>query len=276
MVHHVSINFPSCFHHVAINGDWSSSLTVWEQLNLEGYAQLWKSKFGTNPHEDGRAVVATSQSFQKRPTMAHADGSFPTLLASGTPRLWSFSRRRWMTAREQASIQGLPVRRDVAAALKVPELDILGMDKPHKLVGNGMHLPNVGMFQCAVMACVDLHGNLEAAPKAMLSLTPEQLQRIQDQRAKACARRNQNKQLDYSAANTAPKRMCNEHRIVEVPADGSCLFACIYVARLPQTERIQWAAVERHTNGVAKDHKNNTNNEGNKNNTKKREQQEQQ
>eukprot|EP00969_Alexandrium_andersonii_P080674 3555847-Alexandrium_andersonii.AAC.1 len=58
------------------------------------------------------------QSAEFMPAMLKKDHVFPALLRSGTPKIWSEKRHRWMTAREKASLMGFPVTPELAAALK--------------------------------------------------------------------------------------------------------------------------------------------------------------
>lgn len=82
--------------------------------------------------------------------------SLPTLLHRGTPRIWYPLRNRWMTVNEKLAHMGLPSAPALAETLQIPVIKGQELQQGHGLVGNGMHMPNIGMIIFSVLACVEL------------------------------------------------------------------------------------------------------------------------
>ena len=133
-------------------------LRFFGQDNISGYHTLWEKKHSVDPHQDPRAVYATTQSHKKHPCMTSVAGPMPKMplfTKSGTPRLWSPMHNRWLTAKEKAASMGVPSTPELAKAARMPEALVQPMPAAgrwHQRVGNGFFIPNIGMAVCAVLA----------------------------------------------------------------------------------------------------------------------------
>ena len=118
--------------------NWDPLLTDWERGNLEKYRIQWHAKYGHYPEDNPDAVVVVGQSAEHRFTGSHKDGSLPTLLkGSGITRLYSFHRKRWLTAREKFALMGWPANDAIAGVLKSESAEVDAFDTPHALIGHG-------------------------------------------------------------------------------------------------------------------------------------------
>lgn len=116
----------------------------------QGYDEVLK-EFSKNPD---RMVCALNQNPVKHPTTSHADGSLPTFLASGNQKIWSISRRRWLTATEKFAAMGWPVNKKLSKILNRPEASALSCNG-HERIGNGMHVFNLVLVVLAVLGSIE-------------------------------------------------------------------------------------------------------------------------
>ena len=133
-------------------GQWWPMLTLSQQTYVEGYADSWKKKHGSNPEEVAACVFELSDTPQYKAAGAAA---LPTV-RQRTARWWSPMHRRWMLPREKAACMGFPVYDDLAFVART-QLDKLTVEHA-RYIGNAMHVANVGMVMLAAMFAAEWRG----------------------------------------------------------------------------------------------------------------------
>jgi len=134
--------------------DWESCLTECEMHNLVDYKLGWRKKMGTDANTDPNAVFVLSQSPENHWSSSRKDGSFPTILKTSSQRKWSPARRRWHTCKESGSLMGWPTRPDLAEAIGLPLVPCDAIHHFHELLGDGQHLPNMGIAILSILTSI--------------------------------------------------------------------------------------------------------------------------
>ena len=135
--------------------DWTDLLTESELNNLYHAEDAWVARYGTIPHDDPVAIYSATQN-PDACYMSSTPYKFPALLHSGTPKLWSWMRKKWFAGIQKLALHGLPATQAVADILGVPCMNGRALTTSHRLTGNGMHCPNMGSVTATVMATVEL------------------------------------------------------------------------------------------------------------------------
>lgn len=130
--------------------DWTYLLTPKQQGYLEVYMDLWLSQKGTLPLEDPMCVFNLSQDPSHRVSWTLSGGALPTCTTGSL--LWMPKRRRWLLPVEVAAAFGFPVRAQLAKAAQVP-VDPCADEYVMRMLGNGMHVANVGTALALTLAC---------------------------------------------------------------------------------------------------------------------------
>jgi hypothetical protein len=77
--------------------------------------KVYKTRFKKDPMKDPNLIVYLGDNFAARKTWSAISGRLPTMRMSGG-KLWSISRRRWLTGREKMASLGFPVSEATANA----------------------------------------------------------------------------------------------------------------------------------------------------------------
>ena len=139
------------------SSDWTYLLTSRQQQYLAEYHTLWQQTAAAGRPRGGEAASGVFEGvwdLGQRPTWGSpASMRLPTF-RRGSHRLWSPTRRRWLTHLEKAMCMGFPVYDDLAQIARVPT-DIAVGDAPKFSIGNAMHIGNLSVVIAVVVACVD-------------------------------------------------------------------------------------------------------------------------
>ncbi len=133
------------------SGDWTYLLTAKQRSYLQEYVRLWQVKRGSLPEDDPDCVFDLGQNPAKRPSYS-LRGALPTLRHTKST-MWSPGRKRWLVARELAAVCGYPVTVATAAEAQVP-LDAAAALYTQPMLGNAMHVSNVGTVMSVALACL--------------------------------------------------------------------------------------------------------------------------
>ena len=134
------------------SNDWSYLLTAQQRRWLVIYAEMWRTRLGTEPGDSIGCVFNLSQNPSKRASMSNERGQLP-VCTRACYRLWLASRRRWLLPIELAAAHGFPVTEAFAACAKVPRDPNRSQYLPRQ-IGNAMHLANVGRVLAVSLACL--------------------------------------------------------------------------------------------------------------------------
>jgi site-specific DNA-cytosine methylase len=146
--------------------DWEPLLSNWERKNLQSYCQLWRKERKMDPHKDPSALFVLSQSADGWATMTTAKGRVPCYTHGSSMRVYSPYKRRWLTAREKLNSMLFPVVPQYASIAGVGPMDMSNLEDGHRMVGNAMHLGNLGVVLLAALSNVRLvdRSALQACP----------------------------------------------------------------------------------------------------------------
>ena len=136
-------------------------LTGPEQERLEAYYQLWRLKFGSDPESAVDLVINLGDNPRagwvtwSAPSSARPWFCIPTLRRHWTVQ-WIPALGRWLTMRERLAMMGFPAYPALAQVYGFQGSFSMPWDVAKNLVGNGMHVACVGVWQTVVAACVKL------------------------------------------------------------------------------------------------------------------------
>lgn len=198
-----------------------SAMTVVQRENLKGYEKVFKES-GTTL--DPRLWVAVAhKSHVSHSSKTNCDGTLPTYLASGTQKLYSFSRDRWLLAKEKIGSFGMAASAEVAAVLRTPPLSLQRREL-HHLIGNAWHMGNACMVLLAALGSVEKHDGSESMG-----------------------------QFIGSVESWLQQWNWQDRTEVWVPADGRCFFFVLYLHSLSAEKVRQWRERARNQVGVCTD-----------------------
>lgn len=106
---------PGRFNSQARQTNLQYLLTDREQRCVLQAKAEYKRRFNKTAERDPDLVLYLGDNFGKRKTWSAVSRRLPTMRMSGG-KLWSFSRKRWMTGREKMASLGFPVTKGVASA----------------------------------------------------------------------------------------------------------------------------------------------------------------
>ena len=115
------------------------------------YEQLAESKGWLSRGSHGCMVYDLSQNPKERPVVSSRNGSLPTIRRGSL--LWCKQAKRWMTAEEVACAMGLPVTEALCQAARISS-DVCARGYARSQLGNGMHIPCVGLASMVALACI--------------------------------------------------------------------------------------------------------------------------
>lgn len=136
-------------------------LTGPEQERLSAYHDLWQAKFGSDPHTALDLIVNLGDNPRagwvtwSAPSSARPWFCIPTLRRHWTVQ-WIPALDRWLTMRERLAMMGFPAYPALAQVYGFQGSFSMPWDVAKNLVGNGMHVACVGVWQTVVAACVKL------------------------------------------------------------------------------------------------------------------------
>lgn len=135
-------------------------MTANEHQRVMHYTQLWLQTFHTVPRSEPDLVFGLSDNpgegwvTWSAPTMKGGGFSLP-VMRTGRRMYWIPSLQRFMTISEKMAFMGFPSHQKLAHASRSPCSVMLSWDE-EGMIGNAMHLANIGVWQAVVLACIQL------------------------------------------------------------------------------------------------------------------------
>ena len=134
-------------------------LTRPEQERLQAYYQLWQLKFASDPESAVDLVINLGDNPRagwvtwSAPSSAKPWLCLPTLRRHWTVQ-WVPALGRWLTMRERLAFMGFPSYPQLAQMYGLQGSFTMPWHVAKNLIGNGMHVACVGVWQAVVAACV--------------------------------------------------------------------------------------------------------------------------
>ena len=126
-------------------------LTSKQLERLQRYLDMWRERFGMDP-EASRCVFDLNQNPVKRTCWSSKKGEPPTITTK-SHRMWIPMLRRWLLPIEVAFAHGFPVTPG-AARDACCERDPLGDSSSFQVLGNCMHMSNVGSVLAIALSSI--------------------------------------------------------------------------------------------------------------------------
>ena len=119
-----------------------------EKNVLRTLCKAYRARTGTPAEQDRNLVIHLGDSVKRK--CWSANGKIPTF-RTGSGKMWSTSRHRWLTGREKMACLGLPVTNEVAAAMGVHCMPHADVQRCHHVCGNSFHLSSVAVVELVAL-----------------------------------------------------------------------------------------------------------------------------